>query len=704
MRRIQQRVAALAAALLLPLAAQAPMAQVVRPAAADAARARVIVKVRADSDLARKQAMTATGRRLLQAQALGERIGVALAAGAGVADRTHVVTARGLSSADLAARLSAQPDVEFAVADERRHLVAAPNDPLYASRAATPTSGGPAVGQWYLKPPGTDIGTSTAPAAINAEQAWDVTTGSASLVVAVLDTGLRFDHPDLLGNVIPGYDMVAADDADASGLGGTNFSTANDGNGRDADASDPGDWIDANDQKNPFLGTGCDISSSSWHGTQTLGLIGATTNNSVGIASVGNSVKVMPVRVLGKCGGYDSDILVGMQWAAGVYTPTELVTLGLPANANPAKVISMSLGSTGSCSQAYQDAMTRITAAHVVVVASAGNSEGHAVSTPANCPGFIAVGGLRHVGTKVGFSDLGPQIALSAPGGNCVNIDAGTPCLYPIMTTSNSGSKTPVAGAAGATYTDSFAAPSLGTSFAAPLVAGTAALMLSVKPALTPAEVRSLLQASARAFPTSGGSAGILQCTAPTGTDQDECYCTTATCGAGMLDTHAAVISAIGVQARVSVTSASPTAGQPVTISSTSVVGSGQTVTYLWAIVSAGTTGATITGPNNDSTVTVTPTAAGTFTVSLTTTDNNGFVSSATTAVGVAAAAGGGGGGGGGGGSGGGGGGGGGALGAGWLLGLLSAVLVLGALGRVERRRAARVALVSAAARRARRG
>jgi len=173
-----------------------------------------------------------------------------------------------------------------------------------------------------------------------------------------------------------------------------------------------------------------------------------------------------------------------------------------------------------------------------------------------------------------------------------------------------------------------------------------------------------------------------------------------------MLDTHAAVISAIGVQARVSVTSASPTAGQPVTISSTSVVGSGQTVTYLWAIVSAGTTGATITGPNNDSTVTVTPTAAGTFTVSLTTTDNNGFVSSATTAVGVAAAAGGGGGGGGGGGSGGGGGGGGGggALGAGWLLGLLSAVLVLGALGRVERRRAARVAVVSAAARRARRG
>jgi len=168
-----------------------------------------------------------------------------------------------------------------------------------------------------------------------------------------------------------------------------------------------------------------------------------------------------------------------------------------------------------------------------------------------------------------------------------------------------------------------------------------------------------------------------------------------------MLDTHAAVISAIGVQARVSVTSASPTAGQPVTISSTSVVGSGQTVTYLWTIISAGTTGATITGPNNGSTVTVTPTAAGTFTITLTTTDNVGFVSSASTSVVVAAAAGSGGGGGGGSG---GGGGGGGALGAGWLLGLLSAVLALAALGRAERRRAARAVVVSAAARRARRG
>ena len=154
MRRLNQRVAALAAAMLLPLAAQAPMAQRLRPVAAEGAGARVIVKYRADSDMMKKQAMTATGRRILQAQALGERIGVALVAGTGISDRAHVVTARGLSSASLAARLSAQPDVEFAVVDERRHLVAVPNDPLYASRAATANSGGPVVGQWYLKPPG----------------------------------------------------------------------------------------------------------------------------------------------------------------------------------------------------------------------------------------------------------------------------------------------------------------------------------------------------------------------------------------------------------------------------------------------------------------------------------------------------------------------------------------------------------------------
>jgi serine protease len=148
MRRLNRRVVALAAAMLLPLAAQAPMAQSLRPAvAADDLKARVIVQYRADSDMTRKQAMTASGRRILQAQTLGQRIGVALTTGSGISERAHVLTARGLSSAALASRLAAQPDVEFAVVDERRHLVAVPLDPLYLSRPTSATSGGPAVGQ-----------------------------------------------------------------------------------------------------------------------------------------------------------------------------------------------------------------------------------------------------------------------------------------------------------------------------------------------------------------------------------------------------------------------------------------------------------------------------------------------------------------------------------------------------------------------------
>jgi hypothetical protein len=224
-----------------------------------------------------------------------------------------------------------------------------------------------------------------------------------------------------------------------------------------------------------------------------------------------------------------------MNWAAGLTVP------GIPNNPTPARVINLSLGGAGSCPQSYIDSINAITGkpTPVVIVASAGNSTGHGVTTPGNCPGVIAVAGLRHTGTKVGYSGLGPEVTIGAPAGNCVNTTPGLPCLYPIQAASNTGKTGPV----GATYTDSFNV-TLGTSFSAPLVSGTVGLMLSINPALTPEEIKARLQDSARPFPSpSSNSDTITYCVTPSAEGQLECYCTTTTCGAGMLDTAAAVMA-----------------------------------------------------------------------------------------------------------------------------------------------------------------
>ena len=117
--------------------------------------------------------------------------------------------------------------------------------------------------------------------------------------------------------------------------------------GRDADPSDPGDWVSSSDQSNPAL-FGCDVSDSSWHGTRVAGMIGALTNNTVGVAGLSWNSFILPVRVLGKCGGTDSDIIAGMRWAAGLHID------GVADNPTPARILNLSLGATSPCEPSYR--------------------------------------------------------------------------------------------------------------------------------------------------------------------------------------------------------------------------------------------------------------------------------------------------------------------------------------------------------------
>ena len=497
----------------------------------------VIVQFKADTPLMRRHALAArseaaTVRSVLAQRAgtLGQRTGLALEAGMAISERSQVMRAQGMDAARLAALLRADPDVEFAEPNGRRRIAAAPNDPLYAAASTGVRPNGPDAGQWYLRAPTAELKSS-----IDIEAAWARTKGSPGVVVAVLDTGVRFEHPDLGraasgGRLLPGYDFVS------------DSVVANDGSGRDGDPSDPGDWVDSGDRaSHPSQFSDCDVASSSWHGTGTASLVGAATGNGVGMAGVAPNVKVLPVRVLGKCYGTDSDIQAAMLWAAGIPVP------GVPNNTNPAKVLNLSLGGGGDCTADYQSAVDEVRATGAVVVVAAGNSAGQALGAPGNCRGVITVVALRHVGTKVGFSDLGANVSIAAPGGNCVLEGNGDPCLYPILLASNDGATAP----GGSAWSDSVSY-TVGTSFSAPLVAGTAGLMMSLNPALTPDAVRTALRSSARPFPTSGADNGsdptpVPVCRPPDGSEQLQCYCTTTTCGAGMLDAGAAVAAAVGV-------------------------------------------------------------------------------------------------------------------------------------------------------------
>ncbi len=550
----------------------------------------IIVKLRSTSAATAEASAAQVLSAHVRIANLAARSGLGLRRYRQILGRIHVIQVEPASANDSVAatieRLKADSDVEYAVPDERRYIHAVPNDPLYSTG-----------GQWYEQ---ADPAT---PAAVNAQGAWDLTTGDPNLVIADLDTGVRSDHPDLLavangGRLLPGYDFIG------------NSTVANDGSGRDADASDPGDWINSTDTGSSQFEK-CPVQISSWHGTRVAGILGALTNNSRGVAGMTWQAKILPVRVLGKCGGFDSDIIAGMLWAAG------LPVSGVAANTNPARIINMSLGATTACPQSYSDAIAQLTALGVLVVVSAGN-EGGSVDSPGNCPGVVTVAGIRHAGTKVGFSSLGPEVTLSAPAGNCINTISG-PCVYSIQTTTNSGTTTPVANDdayTGGTITtdDQPKGPNLGTSFSAPIVSGIAGLMVAANGNLNTCQLIARLKEGSQPFPqiSLGEATQPPACHVPAGSSDVqalECICTLdgQTCGAGMANALGAVKAALRPIAAVTVP-ASVSAGQPVALSAQdSAAANGHAIgTYQWASVgkqtvaiqNATSAAATVTAPS----------------------------------------------------------------------------------------------------------
>jgi serine protease len=550
--------------------------------------------------IVRLRAPGATSVQVEQKAAVARVQNVALRHGLNVTEARHitmglhllrVALAGGESAAQALAQLRADPEIEFAEPDQRRHLLGMPDDPLFGN-------------QWYLQ--------NVEPAAVDALDAWSITVGSPGLVIADLDTGIRFEHPDLrsvAGNrLLPGYNLISRPQV------------ANNSYGRGPDASDPGDWISATDLDDPLFAA-CTIANSSWHGTRVAGILGALTNNETGIAGMTWQGWIEPVRVLGKCGGYDSDIIAGMAWAAG--NPVE----DAPPNPYPATIINMSLGDVGSCPASYQAVINELTAENVLVVVAAGN-EGGPVDAPANCQGVAAVAGLRQIGTKVGFSSLGPEIALSAPAGNCVNTAVGSPCLFAIQTTTNAGTTV----ATTSTYTNQYNY-NVGTSFAAPLVTATAGLMLAVNGNLRPQQLIARMQASARLpFPVSP-DAGVEECHVPadaTDLEATECNCTTSTCGAGMTDTYGAVLQAQRPIAAVNLPQSYP--GAPVTFdaSGSAAACNSSIVSYQWSVVSAiGAAPPQIMGAGSAHASVLPPTAPSTYTLLLTVADEAGRTDSA---------------------------------------------------------------------------
>ncbi|MGO8045231.1 S8 family serine peptidase [Rhizobium johnstonii] len=365
---------------------------------------------------------------------------------------------------EIASTIARNPDVEYAVPEKIERAQQVPDDTRVGE-------------QWDLLD--TKVG-------VNAIAAWGSSTGK-EVVVAVLDTGIR-RHAELAANLIDGYDFV------------TDPLRSNDTDGRDSDPSDPGDWCPTD--FNPM---------SSWHGTHVAGTVAAATNNHEGIASIAPDTKIMPLRVLGQCGGSSFDIADAIRWAAGG------PIAGIPLNTRPAQVINLSLGGPGACDADYADAILEARRRGTTVVVAAGNSNSDSSGfRPANCEGVISVAATNRIGARSSFggpasgSNFGRLVKIAAPGGETFADPSDG-----ILSTLNDGIRGPGA--------DSYEAYQ-GTSMASPHVAGVAALIYQAYPTTGPDDVLAILQTTSKPFPR-------------VSTRQ----CDTSSCGSGIVDGAAAV-------------------------------------------------------------------------------------------------------------------------------------------------------------------
>jgi serine protease len=398
-------------------------------------------------------------------------------------------------AAQISDKLLQRPEVEWVEPNQRQRRLQAttPSDPLFAQ-------------QWWLQPASGVNSNGVA----GFQTAWS-RANMAPAVVAVLDTGITA-HEDL-GPVLPGYDFVET------------IAFANDGSGRDADPTDPGDYVSAADLSDPLF-AGCVVENSSWHGTIIAGMLAAVWDNGRGGAGMHSGLRVLPVRVAGKCGADVSDIVDGMRWAGGLSVP------GAPPNPNPARIVNISFGGSAACGNAYQAAVDELLAAGVVVVAAAGN-DASTPSRPASCRGVVGVVGLNRDGFKTNYSNFGPELAatgLATPSGDDAQGAWASLADSGLVTLINLGSTAPGRSGYARLY---------GTSFAAPQVAGVLAHMLSLNPALSAAQLVQGLRLSARPHVV---SPKIGTCSA---TNPGRCICSTDSCGAGILDADQALAFAL---------------------------------------------------------------------------------------------------------------------------------------------------------------